>query len=141
MALFAFTLDREVGGDVERVDPKADNLDIARRFFADEEIAALGSAEERGRTEAFLDMWTRKEALAKATGDGVAAYLSRAVPVGQQIAGGRRWSITQLHAPAGHRAAVAVEGGPSALETFGDPFRVGMPRIVRSPIPDKRQVP
>jgi 4'-phosphopantetheinyl transferase len=135
MALFAFTLDREVGVDVERVDPRTSDMDIARRFFSDEEVAALGSAGDGHVVEAFLDLWTRKEALAKAAGRGVAAYLSRALPVGQHMTCGRSWTITQIQGVAGYRAAIAVEGGPSAIEMFCDPFGVAMPRLVGSPSP------
>jgi hypothetical protein len=98
--------------------------------LSDEEVAALGSAGDGHVAEAFLDQWTRKEALAKATGRGAAAYLSRAVPVGPHMTCGRSWTVTQIQGLAGYRAAIAVEGGPVAMEMFSDPFGVVVPRLV-----------
>ena len=50
---------------------------IAERFFSAGESAQLNSLNEAERTAAFLNLWTRKEALAKATGVGIANSLAR----------------------------------------------------------------
>ncbi|MEQ1574233.1 MAG: 4'-phosphopantetheinyl transferase superfamily protein [Vicinamibacterales bacterium] len=67
--------DVDVGIDVERVSGGVDNLDIARRHFRPSEVADVercGGAERGAR---FVELWTLKEAYAKATGDGVLAGL------------------------------------------------------------------
>jgi 4'-phosphopantetheinyl transferase len=73
LALFAFCRSGEVGIDVEALDrlPEADEL-AARAFSAEEKRSYLGlSADERAL--GFFRCWTRKEALAKALGVGLAA--------------------------------------------------------------------
>lgn len=71
LALYAITRNQQVGIDVERVVPFANQDDFARRFFSVQEVAKLSglSREERSRT--FFTYWTRKEAYAKAIGLGI----------------------------------------------------------------------
>jgi 4'-phosphopantetheinyl transferase len=64
-----------VGVDVEVVREVADPAGVARRFFQQEEVAAL---EKLGYcSRAFLGVWTRKEAVVKALGSGLAGVLGR----------------------------------------------------------------
>jgi 4'-phosphopantetheinyl transferase len=65
-----------VGVDVERVRPLRDATAIARRFFTAREADWLEtrSGAERGR--AFFRLWTRKEAVLKATGEGISSGLN-----------------------------------------------------------------
>ena len=69
-----------VGADLESIRPRANALALARRFFAEEEIAWLG---ERAQFEAaalerdFLRLWCAKEAVLKAHGHGLAFGLHR----------------------------------------------------------------
>ena len=66
-----------VGVDVEQLDgrsyePGGDNpASIARMVLAEAEQAALAAVHPSGRARAFLVAWTRKEAVTKATGDGL----------------------------------------------------------------------
>lgn len=87
-----------VGIDVERLRPLADALGLARRFLAPAEAAAVAAGGAAGRDAAFLRVWTRKEALLKASGHGLALD-TRAIEVGSGPA---------PHAPA--RAAVPEAG-------------------------------
>ena len=65
LALIAVSRTREIGVDVERIDPAFDREAVARHFFCGGEVgAALASAEE------FFRLWTRKEAFLKALGVG-----------------------------------------------------------------------
>lgn len=65
------------GADVERVG--RGSMKLARRFFAQDEIAALEAAErsagEEGFQQLFARVWTRKESLLKATGEGLSRPL------------------------------------------------------------------
>jgi 4'-phosphopantetheinyl transferase len=65
------------GIDLEqrRVRPRA--LEIARRYFSDEETQALTALPATARDAAFLDLWTAKEAVLKALGRGLAFGLDR----------------------------------------------------------------
>lgn len=112
-----------VGVDVEQADGRphevggGDPDPLARRVLAEPERAALAAVHPSGRARAFLVAWTRKEAVTKATGDGLE------VPFGEiVVAAGPRlvaWpyprdpasvSLRDLDAPPGYVAALAVLG-------------------------------
>jgi len=126
VALYALAIGREVGIDIERVRRDFDVLELARRFFASEETAALAALPAAARPEAFCRCWTRKEAYLKALGTGLSAPLDAfAVPladaascrllVHRQVAREvDRWWFIDLPAPPDHRACLAVEASPGA---------------------------
>ena len=69
--LLAFTRGRDIGVDVERMNPQKATDQLAKRAFSEweyKQIAALGRDQ---RTEAFFNCWTRKEAFIKALGKGL----------------------------------------------------------------------
>lgn len=96
---------REIGADIQKIQP-ADILKLAKRFFAEPEYLGLErckSEEERRRL--FFELWSRKEAYGKLTGEGVAAAL------GQDLRSGNagqdaEWAV--LSPPEGYTAAVCV---------------------------------
>jgi len=104
---------RPVGGDG---DPEA----LARLVMSAAEQAALAAVPAAGRDRAFLVAWTRKEAVTKATGDGLRAAFSDVVVAAD--AGPPRvaaWpyprspgevSLLDLDTTAGYVAALAVIG-------------------------------
>jgi 4'-phosphopantetheinyl transferase len=128
VAMVALTAARPVGVDVQRVLPHLDTVAMARRYFppTEAELVAAEPDPER-RAGHFARLWARKEALVKAYGGrltqglrvpvhdlGTAApgrYADGCPPVGDGPdgwAGGHR--ITDLPAPPGYRAAVALAG-------------------------------
>lgn len=70
-----------VGIDVERLRPLADAPGLAHRFLAPAEAAAVAARGAEARDAAFLRVWTRKEAVLKASGHGLALD-TRAIEVG-----------------------------------------------------------
>lgn len=68
-----------VGIDLEFRRNIPDLAEIAASQFAPDEIAVLQAAARHERNELFLRCWTRKEAFAKATGDGIDSKLRRFV--------------------------------------------------------------
>jgi len=78
-----------VGLDVEQIDPKLDVDGVARMSLAPEELAELAGAADKPR--AFARYWTRKEALLKATGDGIAGLQSVVVSAPDQPGAVVRW--------------------------------------------------
>ncbi len=75
-----------------------------------DEAEALAALPERERLDAFYGRWTRREAHAKARGDGLA-------PAEEREAKSGRWWLTDLMPPPRYRAALAVEGGECAVVT------------------------
>lgn len=107
--------DREVGVDIELAANAGHIATAAAVAFSAAERDAIGGRAARARRDAWLQGWTRKEALVKAWGTGLGMQ-SADVPValGAREAVcerfGKRW-VTRDCAPAGApwRMAVAVE--------------------------------
>lgn len=77
LALFAIAIEREVGVDVEMVDKNVDWASIARQSFNPREVAALAALPTDRQPRAICALWTRKEARAKALGEGLQLPLDR----------------------------------------------------------------
>jgi len=77
VVLLAFTRTDEVGIDVEAIRSDIDVLEIAQRFFAPGEFQELLRIPVAGRSKAFFNAWTRKEAYVKARGEGIGYGLDR----------------------------------------------------------------
>jgi 4'-phosphopantetheinyl transferase len=77
VALIAVTRRGEVGVDVERLRPFANDLGMAERYFSPSETETLRALAGPRRSEAFFRAWTRKEAFLKASGKGISYGLER----------------------------------------------------------------
>jgi 4'-phosphopantetheinyl transferase len=73
--LLAVTSGIPVGVDVERIRSLNDAFGIADRFFTSREAAWLRSKQAATIDRAFFSLWTRKEAILKATGEGIGSGL------------------------------------------------------------------
>lgn len=81
-AVYAFSLNLEVGTDIEKVRSNFNEMELAGQFFSSEEIKALRSLPPSLRKRAFFHCWARKEAFIKAQGQGLYMRLdSFSVPV------------------------------------------------------------
>ena len=137
-ALIAVAVARDpVGVDVEQLDGRARPLGgdgdpdaLARLVLAEPERAALAEVDPAARARAFLVAWARKEAVTKATGDGLRAPFSQiVVAAGPDSAGPPRvtsWpypqapesvSVLDLDAGPGYVAALAVLGPCEAVRS------------------------
>ncbi|WP_157996178.1 4'-phosphopantetheinyl transferase superfamily protein [Kribbella sp. VKM Ac-2569] len=92
--------DRPVGLDVEKVDPGMDVDAVARVALTDAEMRELSGYDGIAKARAFTTYWTRKEAVVKATGEGLRGDLRATVPEGVQV--------QDLDVGVDHRAALAV---------------------------------
>jgi 4'-phosphopantetheinyl transferase len=122
LALYAFTLRREVGIDVEFIREDFAGEGIAERFFSEREIASLRALSQSQHVEGFFNCWTRKEAYIKARGEGLSLPLDRfdvSLAPGESAAllcvrdeteELQRWRLQALTPEAGYAAALAVEG-------------------------------
>jgi 4'-phosphopantetheinyl transferase len=70
MVVIALSAAAPLGVDVERIDP-AKPEKLARRVLGHEELTAFDLAPGEDRADMFFRFWTRKEAVLKATGDGL----------------------------------------------------------------------
>jgi 4'-phosphopantetheinyl transferase len=77
LALIAVTRAAPVGIDVEFTRPLKNGDDLVARFFSPRENELFKKISETDKPAAFFNLWTRKEALLKATGEGIGSALNR----------------------------------------------------------------
>lgn len=78
LALVGIATGGRIGVDVERRQVR-DELEIAQRWFAPEEVRWLEGLAESDRKRRFLECWTRKEAYLKAVATGLGGDLKSCV--------------------------------------------------------------
>jgi 4'-phosphopantetheinyl transferase len=120
LAAVAVALRQDVGVDAENIERRDPGIDLARRYFAAEEVAHLSQLEGEQRKSTFFDFWTLKEAYIKARGLGLALPLDQfwfqLSPGGPpQIAFSKHlqdqaadWQFTQFHVAPRWRLALAI---------------------------------
>ena len=134
MALIAVGREQLLGVDIETIRRDVDTDALAERYFSTRERAALRALPDHLRLAAFYACWTRKEAFLKATGDGLSFPLAdfsvtthpdtdpdsspKIEEIQGDLAAGARWSLADLSGIEGYRAALAIEGAFSRLETY-----------------------
>ncbi len=130
IALYAVTRGREIGIDIELVREDFASLEIAEHFFSPTEVSMLYSLPHASRAKAFFDCWTRKEAYIKARGEGLSYPLHKftvsldpqsptgLLSVDDDPSQAARWTLVELLAGQGYRAALAVEGNPPVLRCW-----------------------
>jgi 4'-phosphopantetheinyl transferase len=77
VGVLAVTQTGQVGVDVEQVRRLLDFKELVTQFFSLREAAEFLRLEREQQPAAFFNLWTRKEALLKATGEGIAHSLNR----------------------------------------------------------------
>ena len=76
-ALYAISRSCQLGVDIECLNRDIDWHGLGRRFFTSSESTALQHLSVSNRRRAFFACWTRKEAIIKATGDGLSLPLDQ----------------------------------------------------------------
>jgi 4'-phosphopantetheinyl transferase len=121
LAVVAVTPLAPLGIDVERLRPLDDADALVARFFSSNEIRAFTVLPADQRVAAFFALWTRKEALLKATGEGLGQPLSlvevsflpaepaRVVAIADRADRAARWRLEHLTPRTGFVGAVAIE--------------------------------
>ena len=116
----------EIGADTEFIDPDFDYSDIIADNFSDEEINYI---KEEAPALRFYMLWTRKEALTKATGNGLDDNL-KLIPClngtnfvqSEVIASAINWSIASFKLNEQYIASIAGNEGISAIRFWEAEF-------------------
>jgi 4'-phosphopantetheinyl transferase len=113
---------RQVGVDVEHIEPMRDWEQIAAKTFSRAEQEALFALEPDQQLVGFFNCWTRKEAYVKARGDGLAIPLDSfdvslkpgepAVLLGNRLDASQvgRWALASIEPVKDYVGAIAVQG-------------------------------
>jgi 4'-phosphopantetheinyl transferase len=131
VALFAFTRERALGVDIERLRTDLDYERLAARFFSPAEVAQLACLNDtEQRVAAFFRCWTRKEAYIKGQGIGLALGLqsfdvtlapgepAQLVATRPDAGEAARWQLQGLDPAPGYAAALAVKGWDWRLQCW-----------------------
>jgi len=122
LAMYAVTLKRKVGIDIEYPQQEFQWNDIVERFFSPLEKTELLALPEKNRHRAFFTYWTRKEAFLKANGTGLSTEIkdinvtlkhersSYLLRPGCALREDDYWSLIDLNPGFGYLAALAAEG-------------------------------
>ena len=122
LAILAFTRDRFVGVDIERIRPFTDAGKFVDRYFSAGEQDEYRRLPEDQKPEAFFNCWTRKEAYIKAVGEGLSHPLNtfdvsmepgqpaRLLHVGGDEKEAAKWTLVAFSPGTGYAAALAVQG-------------------------------
>ena len=120
LVVCAVTSGAEVGVDVERMRDLPKAVELARRFFAPSEAAAVEAAGCDCRSREFLRHWTFKESYVKARGEGLTVPLAGfffSLSYDARPAIGfadpesdapQRWQLAELRYGASYQLALAV---------------------------------
>ncbi|WP_243735173.1 4'-phosphopantetheinyl transferase family protein [Paenibacillus turpanensis] len=128
----AFTTGTPVGIDVEQIQTGAEISKLIQGVLSDAEAAKLSEMPMVERREGFYTFWTRKEAVLKATGKGLAIppenlsvsgpneparLVSSSGAIQEQLAAGAM--LTDLHPGPGYTAALALlDSAPKRIREF-----------------------
>lgn len=130
--LLAVAAGREVGVDIETIDPDRPLVDMSRMVFSRHEQEQLSGLSSPYLEDAFYRCWVRKEACLKACGRGFSlsgntfdvSPLDKDAGAGSVRCDGKTWQVLDIDVPPGYCAALAVEScdpaQPSPLVTRVD---------------------
>jgi 4'-phosphopantetheinyl transferase len=123
-SLFAFSRTKSIGVDIEKMKMRKDMESLIRYSFPALIQEELLSLPVKKRQEHFYRLWSRQEALAKATGLGIGALSAKSQPdislsspwmVSYQ---GQQWVINDIEIDHEYAAAVCREGTVDTIQGF-----------------------
>lgn len=121
LALVAVTRIGVIGVDVECIRTIKEMDRLVVRFFSERETELFGKVRPDEKPAAFFNLWTRKEALLKATGEGITRSLSlvevgflpgeraRVLAIAGDASKAAQWTLRELTPGPGFVGAVAVK--------------------------------
>ncbi len=125
LAIYAFTIGRELGVDTEWHRREFASEEIANRFFSIREREELRALPPAARVEGFFNAWTRKESYVKAHGKGLQipldsfdVTLTPNEPVILRSIDSDRWRIHSFTPAEDFAAAVTIAAGDTSLDFY-----------------------
>jgi 4'-phosphopantetheinyl transferase len=121
LIVIGITRGRELGVDVENVLTREVSIEIADRYFAPDEVAALHEVPREGQHYRFFEYWTFKESYIKARGMGLSLPLEKfsfsyphagavEIAIHADLEDAReRWELRQLRPTPEYLVAVCAE--------------------------------
>jgi 4'-phosphopantetheinyl transferase len=121
LALLAITRIGSIGVDVEHIRPVNNVEELVARFFSKREDELFQKLSAMEKPAAFFNLWTRKEALLKATGEGIGSRLNqvevsflpgepaRLLAISGDTEKAAQWTLKELSPAPGFVAALAIE--------------------------------
>jgi 4'-phosphopantetheinyl transferase len=135
LALYAITVDCEIGVDVEELRDIPELEQVASHYFSKAEaLQLLSIADEMATREAFYRCWTRKEAYIKAVGDGLYLPLdqfqvtllsdapAKFIHIGDDSAAAAEWTLQHLDPAPNYFGALAYRAAPRNI-VFHEPLK------------------
>ena len=124
LAVFALTENYSIGVDVEYLNRRSvvDRMKIAQRLFSSADFSLLKALPQCQQNNAFLECWTRKEAIVKAIGKGLDWPLNQFdVTIGPDEppellttrwdpSEAKYWSLTSIHPGPDYVGTLALRG-------------------------------
>jgi len=127
-AVIGLIRDQEIGVDIEEMSRKINPLELTQRFFTAAELEWLmGFCSEREQREAFLQLWTIKEAVLKYTGMGLSQELS-SFEVTRDVSG--HWLMSVVGASADEQPTLHIF---SQERLLGDDFHILSAVVTNTP--------
>lgn len=135
LALYVFTLDSEVGADLEKIRDFPEMKQIVDHFFSVRERVFFDTLPTSEKRETFFKWWTRKEAFVKAVGEGLSDRLNsfdvllcdgksaESLGILRGATERPRWSIWDVKPGEEFAGAVAVKGGDWNLQSWQWPVK------------------
>ncbi len=123
-AVYAIANGRELGIDIEQMQPAFANERIPEMFFSPGEVAELRSLPPDTQTLAFFRCWTRKEAYVKARAEGLSIALDsfdvslRPDEPARFLRNGEGWSIYSFEVEPDYLGAIVAEGSGWTVQTI-----------------------
>jgi 4'-phosphopantetheinyl transferase len=129
-ALYAVTLNKKIGIDIENIKDAVSPEHVAQQFFSQNEISSLEKIDMSKRSGLFFQYWTRKEAILKARGEGLSfpmeqfdvslingKVLSPVILKGNNT-GVPGFYVQDLFPGNGYAAAIAIDDGDCDLSCW-----------------------
>jgi len=125
IAVIAVT-DRDVGIDVEQLERQVDTAAVLRRFFSPAEQASYAQYRQVDPRRTFFRGWTRKEAVLKATGEGIAGLAHNEISFAPALPhamltyrnsaeAAQTWFFHEFEPAPGYIAALACQSPPMQI--------------------------